>query len=54
MSIRKALTILTALLFAYCVIAYLYGKPEIPVGYQGIMYMVWALYFTKNFKLKEI
>lgn len=51
---RKALTMLTAVLFSYSVIAYLHGAPVLPTSYVAIMAMVWAFYFAKDFKIKEI
>lgn len=51
---RKALTMLTAVLFAYAVISYLHGAPVLPKSYIAIIAMVWMAYFGKNFKLKEV
>ena len=51
---RKALTMLTAVLFAYSVISYLHGAPELPMSYIAIIAMVWTFYFVKDFKLKEV
>jgi len=45
---RKALTAITAFVFAFAVIGFLFGLPEIPSSYQAIIAGVFGFYFFKE------
>lgn len=45
---RKILTGIGGFLFAFSVIGYEFGMPEIPASYQAIIAGIFAFYFFKN------
>lgn len=45
---RKILTAITVLLFAFAVIGFLFGLPELPASYQAIISGVFVFYFFKE------
>jgi len=45
---RKILTGLTAFVFGFACIGFMFGLPEIPTSYQAIISEVFLFYFFKN------
>ena len=45
---RKILTAIAGVLFAFSVIGYLFGLPELPPSYQAIISGVFVFYFFKD------
>jgi len=45
---RKILTGLTAFVFCFAVIGFLFGLPELPTSYQAIVSGVFVFYFFKK------
>lgn len=45
---RKILTAMTGFLFAFAVVGFLFGLPELPPSYQGIISGVFVFYFFKE------
>ena len=45
---RKALTAITAFVFAFVVIGFEFGMKEIPMSYQAIISGVFGFYFLKD------
>lgn len=45
---RKILTAITGLLFAFAVVGFLFGLPELPPSYQAIISGVFVFYFFKD------
>jgi len=45
---RKAMTASVTFAFVFSVIAFLFGKPELPTAYTTVIGLVFAFYFTKD------
>lgn len=45
---RKILTAIAGFLFAFSVVGFLFGLPEIPASYQAIISAVFVFYFFKD------